>query len=65
MAHYTLICWGCQRVQVRGCDTRLSRTATGREWETRFVHVITTGNGKIQRFEAYVETAGAVEAHRE
>lgn len=36
--------------------------ATGREWETDFVHVLTLRNEKIARFEAYFDTAAAVEA---
>lgn len=38
--------------------------ATGRVWETNFVHVATVGQGQVQRFEAYFDTAAAVEARR-
>ena len=34
-----------------------------RPWETRFVHCITLNNGLWQRFEAYFDTAAAVDAH--
>lgn len=36
----------------------------GRIWDTRFVHVVTFRDGNIQRFEAYFDTAAAVEARR-
>jgi uncharacterized protein len=37
---------------------------SGREWETRFVHVLTVRDGHLVRFEAHFDTAAAVEAHR-
>jgi ketosteroid isomerase-like protein len=35
----------------------------GAVWETRFVHVITLYDGRWRRFEAYFDTATALEAH--
>ena len=43
---------------------RMRAASTGREWQTRFVHVVTAPYGKIERFEAYFDTAACVEAHR-
>lgn len=37
---------------------------SGQAWETRFVHVITLRDGFWQRFEAFFDTASAVEAHQ-
>lgn len=37
---------------------------TDRSWETRFVHVITVRDGRVERFEAFFDTAAAMEAHR-
>ena len=37
---------------------------TGRIWETDFVHAITARDGRVLRFEAYFDTAAAVDAHR-
>lgn len=37
--------------------------STGAQWETRFVHVITVDQGMWRRFEAYFDTAAALEAH--
>lgn len=37
--------------------------STGIIWETDFVHVITARDGRVQRFEAYFDTAAALEAH--
>lgn len=36
---------------------------TRREWETRFVHVLTVRDGRLNSFEAHFDTAAAVEAH--
>jgi len=36
---------------------------TGRVWETKFVHVLTVRNQKIQRLKSYYDTAAAVAAH--
>ncbi len=35
-----------------------------REWQTRFVHVITLRDGLWQQFEAHFDTAAAADAHR-
>jgi ketosteroid isomerase-like protein len=42
---------------------RMRTVATGREWATRFVHAVRIHDRKIQRFEAYFDTAACVEAH--
>jgi ketosteroid isomerase-like protein len=36
---------------------------TGTPWSTRFVHLLTFDDGLLQRWEAYFDTAAAVEAH--
>ena len=51
------------RVVVLGF-ARMRTVSTGREWQTRFVHVVTAPYGKIERFEAHFDTAACVEAHR-
>ena len=51
------------QVLVRGRFRGRSRT-TGRTWETRWVHAFEVENGTIQRWEAYFDTAAALEAHR-
>lgn len=43
-------------------DFRGRARATGREWSTRFVHVMTVGDSKIQRWESFFDTAAALEA---
>lgn len=50
------------RVVVLG-SAHMRTVATSREWETRFVHGATIQDGKIQRFEAYFDTAACMEAH--
>jgi uncharacterized protein len=50
------------RVVVLGF-ARMRTVATGREWATRFVHAVRIHDGRIQRFEAYFDTAACVEAH--
>jgi ketosteroid isomerase-like protein len=52
------------RVLVLGTSRGKARS-TGRIWETRFVHAFTIRAGKVQTFEAYFDTAAAVEAYRE
>lgn len=37
---------------------------TGRTWETRFIHALTIRDDRLQRWEAYFDSAVAVEAHR-
>jgi uncharacterized protein len=51
------------RVVVLGF-ARMRTTATAREWETRFVHVVRIRDGRVARFEAHFDTAACVEAHR-
>ena len=36
----------------------------GDTWETRFVHALTIRDGQVIRFEAFFDTAAAVDAHR-
>ena len=50
------------RVVVLGF-ARMHTVATGREWETHFVHAVRTRDGLIERFEAYFDTAACVRAH--
>ncbi|MFP4163323.1 MAG: nuclear transport factor 2 family protein [Chitinispirillaceae bacterium] len=35
----------------------------GRVWDSGFAHFVSFRNGRIQRYEAYFDTAAAVEAH--
>lgn len=37
---------------------------SGRTWETRFVHALTVREARLQRWDAYFDSAVAVEAHR-
>ena len=37
---------------------------SGHEWETRFAHVLDVAGGRLRSFEAFFDTAAAVEAHR-
>lgn len=50
------------RVVVLGF-ARMRTVATGREWESPFVHAVRIREGKIERFEAYFDTAACVRAH--
>lgn len=50
------------RVDVFGY-AQIRTRATGQEWETRFVHAVTVRQGKIQRFEAFFDTAACLQAH--
>lgn len=50
------------RVVVLGF-VRMRTVATGRDWETKFVHAVRTRDGMIERFEAYFDTAACVRAH--
>lgn len=43
-------------------DFRGRARATGREWSTRFVHVLTVRKSKIRRWESFFDTAAALEA---
>lgn len=36
---------------------------TGREWSTRFVHLLTVEEGRLKAWEAFFDTAAAIEAH--
>lgn len=36
----------------------------GREWVTSFVHHLTISDGRLDRWEAFFDTAAALEAHR-
>lgn len=36
----------------------------GRPWTTEFVHAFTIQDGRIRRFQAFFDTAAALEAHR-
>ena len=51
------------RVVVLGF-ARMVTAATGRKWETRFVHVVRIRDNKVARFEAYFDTAACVDARR-
>jgi uncharacterized protein len=51
------------QVVVRGRFAGRSKV-TGRTWSTRWVHAHEVRDGRIQRWEAYFDTAAAVEAHR-
>lgn len=37
---------------------------SGRTWSTRFVHVLTLEGGRLGRWQAFFDSAAAVEAHR-
>ena len=51
-------------VVVRGrYDARVG--ATDRTFSTDYVHILTIGNGKIQTFAAYFDTAVVADAHRQ
>ena len=50
------------RVVVLGF-ARMRAAATGREWETAFAHAMRIRDGRIDRFEAYFDTAACMEAH--
>jgi ketosteroid isomerase-like protein len=39
--------------------------STGREWESDFVHVFTVRDGRITRFQEYMNTAAIVDALRQ
>ncbi len=43
-------------------DFRGRARATGREWSTRFVHVMTVADGKLRRWEAHFDTSAALDA---
>jgi len=51
------------QVIVRGRFEGRSK-ATGRTWTTRWVHAFEVSGDRIQRWEAYFDTAAALEAHR-
>ena len=51
------------RVIVLGMFRGRAKTST-HEWETQFVHAITLHDGLWRRFEAFFDTAAAVDAHR-
>ncbi len=44
--------------------TRCRVRATGKEYETEFVHLVTLKDGKIQRFREFFDTYIAGEAFR-
>jgi ketosteroid isomerase-like protein len=50
------------RVVVLG-SVHMRTIATGREWQTRFAHVVTLREGLVVRFEAHFDTAACVRAH--
>ncbi|MGH3040484.1 MAG: nuclear transport factor 2 family protein [Gaiellaceae bacterium] len=50
------------RVVVLGF-ARMRATPTRREWETAFAHAVRIRDGRIDRFEAYFDTAACMEAH--
>jgi len=50
-------------VYVRGHFRGRSR-ATGRTWETRWVHVFNVVGDRIRRWDGYFDTAAAVAAHQ-
>ena len=52
-----------EQVLVRGLFSGRSRI-TGRTWTTRWVHAFEVHDGRIHRWEAYFDTAAAIEAHR-
>jgi ketosteroid isomerase-like protein len=52
-----------EQVLVRGRFTGRSK-ATGRTWATNWVHAFDVVHGRVQRWEAYFDTAAAIEAHR-
>lgn len=37
--------------------------ATGREWSTPFIHLLTIADGRLHRWQAFFDTAAAVAAH--
>jgi ketosteroid isomerase-like protein len=37
---------------------------TGRSWSTRWVHAFDVADSRIHRWEAYFDTAAALDAHR-
>ena len=45
--------------------TKCRARATGKEYETEFVHLFTLKDGKVQRFREYFDTYAASEAFRE
>ena len=49
------------RVLVLGHYSGKAKTS-GRDWETDFVHLLIVRDGKIARFQAYFDTAAAVDA---
>ena len=57
------------RAMVADGDTVIARghfigrtRATGREWSTEFVHVLTVTGGRLARWQAFFDTAAAVAA---
>ena len=50
-------------VFVRGFFRSRSRL-TGRTWQTGWVHVFQVDDGALRRWQAYFDTAAAIEAHR-
>ena len=52
-----------EQVLVRGHFSGRSRI-TGRTWTTRWVHAFEVHDGRIHRWEAYFDSAAAIEAHR-
>ena len=44
--------------------TKCRVRATGKAYETDFVHLIALGNGKVQRFQEFFDTFAAAEAFR-
>jgi ketosteroid isomerase-like protein len=44
--------------------TKCRVRATGREYETEFVHLVTIKDGKVQRFREFFDTFAAAEAFR-
>jgi len=53
---------GATGIYARGRFAGTSRR-TGRQWETRWVHAFTVVGGKIDSWDAFFDTAAAVEAH--
>lgn len=51
------------RVVVLGTFEGRARDA-GRTWTTAFAHALTVSDGRVERLEAYFDTAAAVDAHR-
>ena len=54
---------GSGNVFVRGFFRGRSRS-TGRTWETRWVHIFRVEGGRLQRWEAFFDTAAALGAYR-